>query len=341
MKTEFNPSGFAQKNGNFIGLPYNEDEAKIILLPIPWEATVSYAAGTADGPENIRDASYQLDLFDADVKDAYKIGIFMKETDEQIKDLSTLSREIATMHIDNLENGHGIVQEFVDKVNANSIKVNNWVKEQCGDLIKKGKVIGLIGGEHSTPLGYLHALSEKYSDFGILQIDAHCDLRKAYEGFTYSHASIFYNVLEEISVVSKLVQVGIRDYCDEEVDYITNSNKRVEVFYDQAINESLFEGKSYREICLSIVEKLPQHVYISFDIDGLWPNLCPNTGTPVAGGLSLPQAFYLLKTLAESGKTIIGFDLCEVGSAEEWDGNVGARVVYKMANLMGKTLGLV
>jgi agmatinase len=340
MKTEFNPSGFAQKNGNFIGLPYNEDEAKIILLPVPWEATVSYAAGTATGPENIRDASYQLDLFDADVENAYKIGIFMKDSDADILDLSTLSRELATMHIDNLENGHEIVQEFVDKVNANSAKVNHWVKEQCANLLKKGKAIGLIGGEHSTPLGYLHALSEKYSDFGILQIDAHCDLRKAYEGFTYSHASIFYNVLEEIPAVSKLVQVGIRDYCEEEVNYIETSHNRIEVFYDQAINESLFDGKSFRDICLSIIEKLPQHVYISFDIDGLWPNLCPNTGTPVAGGLSLPQAFYLLKTLAESGRTIIGFDLCEVGSAEEWDGNVGARVLYKMANLMGKTLGL-
>ena len=341
MNNEFNPSGFALKNGNFIGLPFDEEHANIILLPVPWEATVSYAAGTATGPENIRDASYQLDLFDADVKDAYKIGIFMRESDADILDMSTMSREIATMHIDNLENGKGIVAEFVEKVNANSIKVNNWVKEQCAHLLKKGKAIGLIGGEHSTPLGYLHALSEKYSDFGILQIDAHCDLRKAYEGFTYSHASIFYNVLEEIPAVSKLVQVGIRDYCDEEVNYIAQSNKRVEVYYDQAINEALFEGQSYQEVCKSIVDKLPQHVYISFDIDGLWPNLCPNTGTPVAGGLSLPQAFYLLKTLAESGKTIIGFDLCEVGSNEEWDGNVGARVVYKMANLMGKTMGLI
>ena len=341
MNNEFNPSGFALKNGNFIGLPYDEENAKIVLLPVPWEATVSYAAGTATGPENIRDASYQLDLFDADVKDAYKIGIFMKESDNHILELSTMSREVATMHIDNLENGHEIVQDFVDRVNENSKKVNNWVKAQCSHLLQKGKAIGLIGGEHSTPLGFLHALSEKYKDFGILQIDAHCDLRKAYEGFTYSHASIFYNVLEEIPAVSKLVQVGIRDYCEEEVNYIEQSNKRVEVYYDQAINEALFEGNSYQEVCKSIVDKLPQHVYISFDIDGLWPNLCPNTGTPVAGGLSLPQAFYLLKTLAESGKTIIGFDLCEVGSNEEWDGNVGARVVYKMANLMGKTLGLI
>ena len=341
MNNEFNPSGFAMKNGNFIGLPYTEENAKIVLLPVPWEATVSYATGTAAGPENILDASYQLDLFDADVADAYKIGIYMRPADQHILELSNYTREIATMHIDNLENGNGFVQDFVDKVNANSVKVNNWVKEQCTELLNKGKVIGLIGGEHSTPLGYLHALADKYEDFGILQIDAHCDLRNAYEGFTYSHASIFYNAMEEVKNISKLVQVGIRDYCEEEVDYIKNSNGRIEVLYDHAMNEALFVGETYQSICKSFVDKLPKNVYVSFDIDGLWPNLCPNTGTPVAGGLSLPQAFFLLKTLAESGRKIIGFDLCEVGSADEWDGNVGARVVYKLANLMGKTLGLV
>jgi agmatinase len=183
-------------------------------------------------------------------------------------------------------------------------------------------------------------LAEREDSFGILQIDAHCDLRKAYEGFTYSHASIFYNVMEEIPKVEKLVQVGIRDYCEEEINYIQNSKGRIVTFFDQDINESLFVGSSFHQICQNIIEKLPEKVYISFDIDGLWPNLCPNTGTPVAGGLSLPQAFYLLKQLVKSGRKIIGFDVCEVGSATEWDGNVGARVVYKIANLMGLSNGL-
>lgn len=341
MNKDFDPSGFALKNGNFIGLPYTEENANIILLPVPWEATVSYSAGTAAGPENIRDASYQLDLFDFDVKDAYKIGIFMKDTDSNIMALSTYTRNLATEHIDNLESGNGPLTEALEKVNENSSVLNSWVKSQCQDLLKKGKFIGLVGGDHSTPLGYLHALSEKYEEFGILQIDAHCDLRKAYEGFTYSHASIFYNALEEIVNISKLVQVGIRDYCEEEVEYIDQSLGRIEIISDQTINELEFSGETYMNICKRIIENLPQNVYISFDIDGLLPNLCPNTGTPVAGGLSLPKAFYLLKLLAQSGRTIIGFDLCEVGSASEWDGNVGARVIYKMANLMGKTLGLV
>lgn len=337
MNQEFNPSGTAVKNGNFIGLPYDETHAQIVFLPVPWEATVSYSPGTAIGPDNILEASYQLDLYDADVPDAYKIGHYMRPLSPSILELSNTTRELAKLHIDNLEAGLKTSPEILDKVNATSAKVNYWVKQQCVGLLDAGKMVGLVGGEHSCPLGYLQALGERHSDFGILVIDAHCDLRKAYEGFTYSHASIFYNVLEEVSSVSKLVQVGIRDYCEEEIAYAEANRSRIDILFDQNIQEALFMGTSYHDICLSVIEKLPQKVYISFDIDGLDPTLCPNTGTPVAGGLSLPQAFYLLKLLANSGKTIIGFDLCEVGSASEWDGNVGARVLYKLANLMAKT----
>lgn len=340
MKKNFDPSGYAVKNGNFIGLPYDEFSAKIILQPVPWEATVSYAAGTAQGPANILEASYQLDLYDADLPNAYQKGIFMRGIDPMIEELSLQSRELAKQHIDNLEEGLGSSPKLVEQVNENSRKVNNWVERQCSELLEASKLVGLIGGEHSCPLGYLKALAKKHQQFGILQIDAHCDLREAYEGFQYSHASIFYNALEEIEGIEKLVQVGIRDYCQEEVDYIKASKGRVEVLYDQDMQEAVFRGAAFHDICLSVVNQLPQLVYISFDIDGLRPNLCPNTGTPVPGGLSMPEAFYLLKLLAESGRQIIGFDLCEVGAASEWDGNVGARVVYKLCNMMARSQGL-
>jgi agmatinase len=336
MSQKFNPSSYAVKNGNFIGLPYNEENARIVLLPVPWEATVSYSAGTARGPENILEASYQLDLYDLDVKDAYKIGIFMRPVDQHILELSDETRELASLHIDNLENGHKSDPSIVSRVNEGSKKLNDWVHQHCSELLDNGKIVGLIGGDHSTPFGYLKALSERHESFGILHIDAHCDLRKAYEGFTYSHASIFYNALESFSNIEKLVQVGIRDYCEEEMDYIFNSNGRVEAFFDQAMNEAIYTGNTYYNVCKAIIDKLPEKVYISFDIDGLLPNLCPNTGTPVPGGLTLQQAFYLIKMLSQSGKKIIGVDVCEVGSASEWDGNVGARVVYKLSNLSCK-----
>jgi len=183
-------------------------------------------------------------------------------------------------------------------------------------------------------LGYLKALAQTHESFGILQIDAHMDLREAYEGFTYSHASIFYNALK-LPQVEQLVQVGIRDFCDEELNLVNNSDGRVKVFYDHDIKDSAFNGIQWDSYCEEIIDELPDKVYLSFDIDGLDPKLCPNTGTPVPGGLSFREAIYLIKKVVESGRTIIGADLCEVaGQGHSWDGNVGARILYKMAGLI-------
>jgi len=201
--------------------------------------------------------------------------------------------------------------------------------------LEKGIYVGIIGGDHSVPLGFLKALAEKHSDFGILQIDAHHDLRNSYEGFTFSHASIFNNALE-IQNISKLVQVGIRDYCDEEVEKVSDEGDRISVFYDQQLKENRFCGLNWNLQCEKIIKELPEKVYISFDIDGLDPKLCPNTGTAVPGGLEFSETIFLLKKLVESGRKIIGFDLCEVGN-NEWDASVGARVLFKLCNLMGKS----
>ena len=123
------------------------------------------------------------------------------------------------------------------EINEGSVMLNNWVYEQTKDLLNKDKLVGLIGGDHSVSLGYFKALAEKYNSFGILQIDAHCDLRKAYEKFNYSHASIMYNALTEITAIERLVQVGVRDYCEEEWNYICNSNYKVITYFDQQIKE--------------------------------------------------------------------------------------------------------
>ncbi|HQQ12694.1 MAG TPA: arginase family protein, partial [Bacteroidales bacterium] len=175
-------------------------------------------------------------------------------------------------------------------------------------------------------------LSDKET-YGILQLDAHLDLRNAYEGFKYSHASIFYNALQ-FDAITKLVQVGIRDYCEEEADFVRSSNGRITVFYDRDIRKRMFEGSSWRELTDEMIAELPDKVYVSIDIDGLDPKLCPNTGTPVPGGLQFEELIYMLNRLKASGKEIIGFDLCEVAPGEdEWDGNVGARVLYQLIGL--------
>lgn len=144
-----------------------------------------------------------------------------------------------------------------------------------------------------------------------------------------------FNALAEVPQLSRLVQVGIRDYCEEEVDYINNSGGRVVTFFDKQIKERQFEGESWKAICDSIIATLPQQVYISFDIDGLDPKLCPHTGTPVAGGFEAEQVYYLFKKVLESGRKLIGFDLNEVSTShDEWDANVGARVLFKLCNLL-------
>ncbi|MEY4926240.1 MAG: hypothetical protein RI894_676 [Bacteroidota bacterium] len=341
----FDPNGVCIANDNFAGLPYDEETADIVLFPVPWEVTVSYNAGTAGGPDNIRIGSLQLDLYDPDVKDAWKIGVFMQETSEKWLEESDKYRDIVEEYIGLLEKGEPqdahFMQNMARKVNIATDDMVKWVHGETKHLLKRGKFVGLIGGDHSTPLGYLQALSEVHTDgFGVLQIDAHCDLREAYEGFTHSHASIFFNALK-IPTIQKLVQVGIRDFCEDELHYIQKSKGRVIPFFDQDLKERQFNGENWNTLCDEIVATLPQKVYISFDIDGLDPKLCPDTGTPVPGGFELQEVFYLFKKVVQSGRKIIGFDLNEVGGEFEWDGNVGARAVYKMIALLGKSQGIV
>lgn len=336
----FDPNSVGNPNNNIFGLPFSEEEARLVILPIPWEVTVSYNAGTARAPEHVFKASLQVDLFDPEFKDAWKQGYFMRPCDKKILMKSDYLRKEAELYINYIAEGDDVndnkfMCKTLREVNAGSLFLNDWVLEQTRDLLNAGKLVGLLGGDHSTPLGFFKAIAEKYADFGILQIDAHCDLRKAYENFNYSHASIMYNALGEIPQLSKLVQVGIRDYCEEEFDFIAQSNNRVVTFFDKDIRERAFEGTNWQTIAQEIVNQLPQNVYISFDIDGLDPKLCPHTGTPVPGGLETEQVFYLFKLLLQSGRKVIGFDLNEVGvSQDEWDENVGARCLFKLCNML-------
>ncbi len=341
--SNFDPNSVGLKTNNIFGLPFKEDEAALVLLPVPWEVTVSYRQGTARGPENIFDASMQIDLYDPDVVDGWKKGFHMLPVDKNIRKKSDFLRQCAELIISHLTEGgsveaNGQLCSKLQGINEGGEMMCNWVQEMTARLLKEGKKVGLIGGDHSTPLGFIKALAEIHPEFGVLQIDAHADLRNAFEGFTYSHASIMYNVLNMVPQVKKLVQVGVRDYCDEELEVIQSSNGRVETFFDKNIKEQQYEGTTWKQICLNIIDKLPQKVYVSFDIDGLDPKLCPNTGTPVPGGFELEQVFYLFKQLKLSGRELIGFDVNEVSTgiqtADNIDAIVGARALYKLCNFM-------
>ena len=341
--SNFDPNSVGNPNNNIFGLPFTEEDARLVLLPVPWEVTVSFGAGTSRAPEHIFNASLQVDLFDPDVIDGWKQGFYMRPSDKKLLMKSDYLRHEAELLIDYISKGDNVDDnKFMKKsrreINEGSLFMNQWVFDQTKELLEKGKLVGLVGGDHSTPLGYMKALAEKHEAFGVLQIDAHCDLRSAYEGFKYSHASVMYNALEEIPQITKMVQVGIRDYCEEEWEYIKKSNFKVACYFDKDIKERQYEGQTWKQITDEIVQQLPEKVYLSFDIDGLDPKLCPGTGTPVSGGFEVEQVLYLVRKVIESGRKLIGFDLNEVGVGEtEVDANVAARILFRLCNLLIKS----
>jgi agmatinase len=338
--TSFDPNG-AGISGNLFGLPFSVDESEVVIIPVPWEVTVSYREGAASGPKAVFNASTQVDLFVKDIQDAWKLGIAMTPYPENLFDENKDLRKLSAQYIAAHERGeasdnHSLI---LNKINEASESLNIYVKNLTKKFLDEGKLVGLLGGDHSTPLGFLRALSEQYNRFGILHIDAHADLRKAYEGFTYSHASIMYNALK-LPAVNRLVQVGIRDFCEEEMHVMERGMGRVKTFFDQDIKAAQYAGKTWEMICHDIIKELPPLVYVSFDIDGLDPKLCPNTGTPVPGGFEFHQAVFLIKEVVKSGKKIIGFDLNEVAPGkDDWDGNVGARLLYQLCNWMAVSNG--
>lgn len=337
---KFDAEGTSNSHNNIFGLPFGEEDAKLVILPVPWEVTVSYNAGTARAADHVCKASLQVDLFDADAPEGWKQGFYMRPIDKKILLKSDYLRKEAELYIDFISKGESVVTNkfmcrTLREVNEGGVFLNNWVYEQCIGLLKKGKLVGLLGGDHSTPLGYLKAIAETHGDFGILQIDAHADLRPAYQDFKYSHASIMHNALAEISSVKQLMQIGIRDYSNSEWNVICNSKKRIVSYLDKDLKYREYEGQTWKFICEEIINQLPQKIYVSFDVDGLDPKNCPNTGTPVIGGLETEQVFYLLRKIILSGRKIIGFDLSETGVGDtEWDANVSARLLWKLCNMM-------
>jgi agmatinase len=332
----FDPNGPAGSGTTIFGLPYDENSARMVLLPVPWDVTVSYAAGSSKGPDAILEASKQVDLFLHDVENAWQNPIWMEPVSRELKKRSKKLRKLAVEYLDQFVADPAFVKTVEGKsllrvLNAECKLMNEWVQKKSQDHIKAGKMVGLIGGDHSTPLGLITALAETH-EFSILHIDAHFDLRNSYEGFTWSHASVMYNALK-LKNVKKLVSVGIRDWCEEEEEVVRKSKGRVVAYYDEQLKRAQYEGKSWNETTDAIIANLGDKVYVSFDIDGLDPKLCPNTGTPVPGGLEYYQALSLIKKIAATGRTIIGFDVVEVvPGSDEWDANVGARLIYQLAS---------
>lgn len=340
---KFDPTTTISSDFGIFGIPLSEEDCRLVLLPVPWEVTTSYGQGASNGPRIIRQASEQIDLFDFETGNAFEAGYFMREISKDVQSKSAQFKALAQQVIalkTELSDDAETIHRLTAEVNAASKELTQWVYTQTKSILDSGKLFGLVGGDHSTPLGAIQAICERHSDngqsqVGILHIDAHSDTRRAYQGFEQSHASIMYNVMNLPLKPKKLVQVGIRDFCEEEYNFI-QSRSDIKCFFDIATKQRLLKGESWASIAADIVGELPQKVYISFDIDGLDPRFCPSTGTPVIGGLSADEVFFLFNLLAQSGRQIVGFDLNEVSTGEadesEWDGNVGARMLYKLCN---------
>jgi agmatinase len=348
----FDPDAAAQPGSGIFGLPFTADESRVVLLPVPFDATTSYGGGASRGPAAIRAASAQVDLHDPVFGDIYRRGIFMHDESHAIRHLSERARALAAPIIerggpaDTPDDAHALAT-----VNAAGDRVNEFVHAEFAAILAQGKTPGLIGGDHSTPFGAIQACAEfaaaadavpgglevGETTLGILHLDAHMDLRDAFEGFAWSHASIMHNVMTRIPQVSHLVQIGIRDTGRNELDFAQAHRGRISAHHDHLWARALMDGARFTDLVRAALEPLPKLVYISFDIDALDPSLCPHTGTPVPGGLSFHQAATVLELLAQSGRTVVGFDLVEVtpgpraGEDEpEWDANVGARILYKL-----------
>ncbi|HEY8713384.1 MAG TPA: agmatinase family protein [Thermoanaerobaculia bacterium] len=337
----FDPDAAATGASGIYGLPFTPDAARVVVVPVPFEATTSYGGGTSRGPAAVLEASKQVDLFDRDTGRPYAAGIAMLDIPKKIERWNRQGKTIAALVI---ERGGAVdkkTRSAAEKVNAISEKMNEWVYTTTRSLLDDNRMPVILGGDHSVPFGAMRAYAERYPDMGILHLDAHADLRDAYEGFTWSHASIFHNVITRLPNVSRLVQVGVRDLGQAESRMIEKSKGRIVTFFDPDLAVAKEEGTPFARIADDIVAKLPDDVYLSWDIDGLDPTLCPGTGTPVPGGLSWNEAIGLLRAIKRAGKRIIGLDLCEVSPGDtEWDANVGARLLYKMIGFALLTQGV-
>ncbi len=296
-------------------------DCALVVLAVPWELGVSGGHGTAAAPQAVLKASHDIDLYASGfAHQAYRHGLRMQElTHPVIAQQQALLAELP----------QSTAVQKIDRINALSHTLNTAVQRETAKLQAEGKKVVLLGGDHSVPLGFLQQLGRQYKDFGILHLDAHFDCRRAYQGLNFSHASIMFQTMTQIKAVSKIVPVGIRDFCAAEYEFVRGLTTRAEVFLDYDIYQ-----RGFANVVDEIVTCLPAHVYISFDIDALDPSLCPHTGTPVPGGLGFNDVLLLFARLHASGREVIGADLCEVVPApNRWDENVAARILLQLCAL--------
>ena len=187
MENYFDPNAAATANSGIYGLPCTAEEAQIIIIPVEWELTTSYNRGTVDGPTAVMEASLQVDLCHHDYPDLWQKGIWLDEFPDELRDLhdklAPISEDIINAlyegTIDEDPNEYGLQYAMIEEATEQK---NEWLRNRIAYWKAQGKVVGLLGGDHSCPLAYHQYFNERGVEYGILHADAHCDLREAFEG---------------------------------------------------------------------------------------------------------------------------------------------------------------
>jgi agmatinase len=239
-----------------------------VILPIPYDSTVSFQTGTRRGPEAIIAASEHIELYD-------------EETDLEPADAGVCVLPMVEQHVD----GPGAMAEAI--------------RSAASEVMRDGKFLIGLGGEHGVTAGLVHAVSEKYKHLSILQIDAHLDLRDSYQGSKWSHATVMRRCLDHVDTI---VPVGIRNVCREEQTFMRERGIEP-VMADRCVQSD--------DWVPHVVESLTDQVYVTIDVDGFDPAYAPGTGTPVPGGLDWYQVTRLLRAVA-SRRKIVAADIVEV-----------------------------
>ncbi len=342
---DFDPDAPADAEGGLFGLSPDPAEARVHVLGVPFDATTSYRKGTARGPEAVLRASHQVDLLDLQQRGwrggdgrPWRAGIHF-ELDEEV---ARWNAEAAAPAAAILERGGRIgddahLLEALQTVDALGARLNERTEAWTAERLREGRVPMILGGDHSVPFGAIRAAAAAAPGLGLLHFDAHADLRPAFEGFRWSHASIVHNLLEEAPGLDRVLSVGLRDLGEVELARIEARDGRVRAVFGHEWGAARARGEDLAALAAARIETLPGEVWISFDIDGLEPSWCPNTGTPVPGGLTWDEALLWIGALVDSGRRVVGLDLCEVSPGEgeddgedTWDAVVGARLLYKM-----------
>lgn len=341
----FDPDAPAQLGSGLFGLDLPKEQCRVRVLGVPFDATTSYRDGAARGPQAILAASHQVDLFDAMQREwpggdgrPWAAGIHF-EHDHEIESWNREARPLAeaVIAVGGQLGGCRELQDKLDRVNAIGAAVNQRVHGWTREVLADGALPVILGGDHSVPFGAITAAAREHSNLGLLHIDAHADLRDAYEGFTWSHASILHNVLAAAPTVEQVVSVGLRDLGEREVQAIEDSGGRVRPLHDHKWGLARARGHDLFQLASRELDHLPEDVWLTIDVDGLDPALCPNTGTPVPGGLTWNEVMVWLEALTRSDKRVVGIDLCEVSpgahddpETDAWDAVVGSRLLYKL-----------